>query len=127
MSKTIRTYDDLLAHQEYLRELFAAQKQVIREDIREIKAEFSPLTNIVRIASKFFTRSKDHSLIVNGASSLVDRALKKIVLPRVGWIGRMVLPFMARNISSHLVAENKDTLFDKLTAVLTHKKKKHQY
>ena len=126
MNNSIRTYDDLLAYQQQLKELLALQKQVIHYDIKELKDELSPLTNVVRVASKFFTRNKDHSALVNASGSLVDLVLKKVVLPRSGWITRMVVPFLAKNISSHLVADHKEGLLSKVISIIDHKKKKNK-
>ena len=124
MNRAIRTYEDLVEHKQKLKELLDAQKRLIHYDIEEIKEELRPLTNIVGVASKFFTRNNDHSLLVNGVNSLIDLALKKIVLPGTGWISHMIIPFFAKNISSHLVAENKKGVFDKVASWVAVKKEK---
>ncbi|MCW3118049.1 MAG: hypothetical protein JWM28_2131 [Chitinophagaceae bacterium] len=123
MSKAIKTYDDLLAYQLQLEELLIAQKQVLHYDIIELKEELGRVANPIRIAAKFFTRNKDHTAIVQGAGLLIDLALKKVALPRAGRISRRMIPFLVKNISSHLVAEHKQDLLNKVVSLISHKKK----
>jgi len=118
MSKSIRTYDELLAYQEQLKQDMKTHRQAIREDIQHLKVEFMPLTNAAGAASKLFIRNKDHSIFVNGAGSLIDFALRKIVLRKSGWLTRLVVPFIAKNISSHFVAGKQYDLLNKLIAMV---------
>lgn len=122
MSKPIRTYDDLLAHELQLEQLLKAQKELIYYDVLAIKEDLKPVLNAVNFAKKFFTRNNDHSLLVNGTNALVDLLLKKVVLSRSGWLSRMVIPFLAKNISSHLMAENKAHLARAIASWVTDSK-----
>jgi len=126
MNKTIRTYKELIAYQTELEQLMAVQKQVIRQDVENLKNELRPVTNAIGIASKFFIRNKVHSVFVKTVSSLIELVLKKKVLSRASWPGRLLVPFFTRNILSHLmVAEQREQLFDKLREIISHGKKKH--
>ena len=126
MSKTIRTYKELIAYQTELEQLMAVQKQVIRQDVENLKNELRPVTNAIGIASKFFIRNKVSSVFVKTVSSLIELVLKKKILSRASWPGRLLVPFFTRNILSHLmVAEQREQLFDKLREIISHGKKKH--
>ena len=124
MSNSIRTYKELVAYQQELRELMLVHKQVIRQDIREIKSELKPVTNVVGLISKFFIRNKIHTTAARTVSSLIDLVLKKTILSRASWPSRVVVPFLTRNILSHLlVPEQREQLLNKLHAIISHKKK----
>ena len=126
MSKTIRTYKELVAYQTELEQLLAVQKQVIRQDVENLKNELRPVTNAIGIASKFFIRNKVRSVFVKTVSSLIELVLKKKILSRASWPGRLLVPFFTRNILSHLmVAEHREQLFEKLREIISHGKKKH--
>jgi len=126
MSKTIRTYKELVAYQTELEQLLAVQKQVIRQDVENLKNELRPVTNAIGIASKFFIRNKVSSVFVKTVSSLIELVLKKKILSRASWPGRLLVPFFTRNILSHLmVAEHREQLFEKLREIISHGKKKH--
>ena len=127
MSKTIRTYKELIAYQTELEELMALQKQVIREDVEDLKNELRPVTNAIGLASKFFIRNKVRSVFVNTISSLIELVLKKKILSRASWASRLLVPFFARNIVSHLlVAEQREQILDKLMELVSHNGKKKQ-
>ena len=126
MSKTIRTYKELIAYQTELEELMAVQKQAIRRDVENLKNELRPVTNAIGIASKFFIRNKIRSAFVRTVSSLIELVFKKKILSRASWPGRLLIPFFVKNIVSHLlVPEQREQLFDKLKEVVSHYKKKH--
>jgi len=84
------------------------------------------VTNAIGIASKFFIRNKVSSVFVKTVSSLIELVLKKKILSRASWPGRLLVPFFTRNILSHLmVAEHREQLFEKLREIISHGKKKH--
>ena len=126
MSKTIRTYKELIAYQTELEQLLAVQKQVIRQDVKDLKNELRPVTNAISLASKFFIRNKVRSVFVSTISSLIELVLKKKILSRFSWPGRLLVPFFTKNIVSHLlVPEQREQMLEKLEALFSHNKKKH--
>ncbi len=112
---TIKTYKDLLEEKERLQTQLAYQKTVIRNDIASLKEEFSPIRTAVGFLGKFTKRDKSGNFLMNFASSrVVDLLLRKVVLARAGWLTRLAVPFLAKNFSSHLVADNKNQILGKL-------------
>jgi len=49
-----------------------------------------------------------------GANTVIDMVVKKLILSRAGWITRLVIPFLVKNYSSHVIADKKSTLLSKL-------------
>jgi len=114
MTKTIRTYKDMLEEKKRLEELLAEQKQLVRNDIMEIKESLRPVHSALSFAGKLVTREKGNFFLNAGANTLIDLVIKKMVLSRAGWFTKLVVPFLAKNYSSHIISEKKDALLKKL-------------
>jgi hypothetical protein len=114
MTKTIRTYKDMLDEKKRLQELLVEQKQLVRNDIMEIKESLRPVHSALSFAGKLVTREKGNFFLNAGANTLIDLVIKKLVLSRAGWFTKLVVPFLAKNYSSHIISEKKDALLKKL-------------
>lgn len=129
MTKRIETYNDLLEEKQRLKNLLQAQRELIREDIKEIKAELQPLRSAVTVVGKFFNRDTSNPLLSLGASKLIDLLVKKVILGRAGWFTKIAVPFLLKNYSSHVIDDNKGKLggwLMSLLAKLKRKKKKNK-
>jgi hypothetical protein len=127
MSKTFRTYQELIQEKQQLEALLQAQKQLLHSDIQDIRAEFAPAIAIVK---KITTKDKSSLLLNIGSDMLVNGVVKNLILGRAGWLARMIIPYFVKNYSSHMVADfvgdNKKKWFQKLTSWLGHKNGKDQ-
>ena len=121
MNKTIRTYEDLLKERHRLEVLLRSQKDIIRQDITELKMQLQPAVKAVSFLGKIFTREKNNVLLAGGINHLIDLVFKKIVLSKSTWLTRLVIPFFIKNYSSHFVAEHKDELVEKLFSLFRRK------
>lgn len=121
---TIRTYNDLLAEKARLKELLQAQKELVRADVEEIKMELQPVKTAIGVIGKFTTRDKSNPLLTSATEGLIDLVVRKMILSRSGWLTKIVVPFLMKNVSSHLVNENQGAIFSKLFSLFS-KKKKH--
>jgi hypothetical protein len=121
MNKTIRTYEDLLKERHRLEVLLRSQKDIIRQDITELKMQLQPAVKAVSFLGKIFTREKNNVLLAGGINHLIDLLFKKIVLSKSSWLTRLVVPFFIKNYSSHFVAEHKDELVEKLFSLFGRK------
>ena len=112
--KPIHTYEDLLEYKSDLQKQLFLQKQLIYEDVHQIKEELKPVSEIAKKIGRFFAPSEDHSWIVRGTNTMVDLLVRNVFLKKSGWLARAVVPFLAQNISSHLVSDNKNGLLQKV-------------
>lgn len=111
MNKKITTYDELLEEKERLQQLFKAQRELLRADIQDIKAEFAPLKAAFSVVGKFTSRDKNNNWAVSAtANTLIDIVVKKLILGRAGWLTKLAVPFLVKNFSSHVLADNKDKI-----------------
>lgn len=112
MNKRIQTYEDLLREKQQLEVLLKAQKELIRYDWQDIKVGLKPVTNLLSLVG---TREKGMFLTA-GSNKLIDLVLKKVLLARSGWLTRLVIPFLVKNISSHVVVDREKSWMKKLFA-----------
>ena len=121
MTKQIRTYDDLLEEQARLKMLFGAQRELVRQDINEIKLELLPVRKAISVIGKFATRDNRAQLITSFADTMIDIGLRKLIFSKAGFLTKLVLPFIMKNFSSHVINDNKDKIISKLSSLFGRK------
>ncbi|MDF2383812.1 hypothetical protein JMG10_20190 [Nostoc ellipsosporum NOK] len=122
MTKRIQTYDDLVEEKQRLKVLLKAQKELIHQDVQEIKAELEPIRSAISIAGKFFSRDTSNPLMNLGLNRVIDFVMKRVLLSKTGWFTKLAVPFIMKNYSSHFVEENKGKLFSWITSLFNKKK-----
>lgn len=122
MSKRIQTYQDLLDEKQQMEVLLHAQKELVLADLREIKQELQPARDVLAFIGKATTRDRSNILLSLGSDKLIDFVVKKLLLAKAGWITRLVVPYLLKNYSSHVVSDNKDKIFKKVFSWLGLKK-----
>lgn len=125
MSKRIQTYQDLEEEEQRLEGLLAAQQELIRIEFRALRDDFRPALTTVNTFSKLFTRRKDDTLLGAGTERMIDFVFNRFVLNKAGWLTRFVVPILAKNVSSHIVADNRHSLLGRLRGFLKRKKKQN--
>ena len=114
MTKRIQTYQDLLDEKERLQSVLKVQKEILRQDLSDIKEELKPLRSAVAFAGKLITRDHTNTILNAGADTLINLVVKNIFLSRAGWFTRFIVPLLAKNYSSHFISENKKSIVNKL-------------
>jgi hypothetical protein len=123
MTNTIRTYEDLLAEKQRLQALMQTQKQVIRQDIDEIKQELVPVKTAINFIGKLTTQDHSNPLISGTLNTIIDLVMRKLVLARAGWFTKFIVPYFMKNFSSHVIDEKKDDILRKVFSLFKKKKK----
>ena len=113
MTKKITTYKEMLEEEERLTQLLRFQQQQLKSDVRDIKEELRPLTNVGTIVKKFLTRKSTQGIAWLSTKVLVDGLVKNVILSKSGWFMRFVIPFFLKNYASHL-AEDPEKLMSKI-------------
>ena len=114
MTKPIRTYEDLVQQKHQVEALLQAQKELMMYDLRLLQAELKSATSGLSIVGNLVSRKKQGIMVDFGMNKMIDFLFKKIILSKAGWITRLAVPFIVKNISSHLIANNKDQIVEKL-------------
>jgi hypothetical protein len=121
MSESICSYKDLLEEKQRLEVLLVEQRQVLRSDVQELKAQLEPLRRVVEFIRKITTKDKTAFLLTIGSDIVINSVVKRFILSRAGWFVRNVVPYFLKNYSSHFLSEQKDKWIEKLRAWLGHK------
>jgi phage gp29-like protein len=114
MNKRIRTYSNLVEEKQRLELKLKLQKQLLMEDIDDLKEQLAPVQSALSTMGKLLARDGNNFLLNAGTGELVDWVIRKGFLSRAGWLSRIIIPFMIKNYSSHFIAENKNAFFNKL-------------
>ena len=116
MTKPIRTYDDLLEEKARLKLLLSAQKELVRQDINQLKQELAPVKSAISMVGKFATKDNRNWILTTAADTIIDLVVRKMVLSKAGFITKLAVPFFMKNFSSHIIADNKDKIISKLSS-----------
>jgi hypothetical protein len=107
MNSTIRSYEDLLKEQQRLLGVIKTQEELIRKDIAGVKEGLKPFNKVAQQINKMATRDNTAPLMNLGLEFGVDLLLRKLILSKAGWFTKIVIPFLVKNYSSHIIGEEK--------------------
>jgi hypothetical protein len=106
MSK-IRTYDDLLQEEQRLQLQLKSQETLIRQDLVGFQENLEPVKKVFNTVQKIFTRDNRVPFFNIGLELGIDVLLRRFILARAGWITRILVPYLVKNYSSHIIGEEK--------------------
>ncbi|MBL0745100.1 hypothetical protein [Chryseolinea lacunae] len=101
----ISNYEELMAERHRLEALIREHKTVITTEAHAVKEKLSPIFALLSFVG-IFKRKPDQSLLQFGADIGVELLLRQKLLAKSNWVSRLVLPFLAKGVTS--------TVFDKL-------------
>jgi hypothetical protein len=102
----INNLDELYAEKQRLTAQLKLQKAIIDDEVRQIKEHLAPVRKVLGflgIMKKKEDDSPAKALLKTGANIGIDLVGHKI-LHRAGWISRLVVPLIAKGLSSKLVS-----------------------
>lgn len=104
----ISNYEQLVAERMRIQQELAIQKATINEEVREIKQKISPITGLLSFFSNTKQPSFKSSAMQVGANIGIDVLLRNTLLGRAGWITKLIIPFIAKKISSKVIERTVD-------------------
>lgn len=105
--KRIRTYEDLVEEQQRLISVLKTQEQIVRVDIAGVKQGLQPFGKALQVVNKLATRDNTAPVMNFGLEMGIDLLIRKVLLARAGWFTKIVIPFLVKNYSSHIIGEDK--------------------
>jgi hypothetical protein len=106
-SPGIMTYEDLLQEKARLEVLIQNQKNIVRHDVDELRAEFRKEIKPVVDTAKFFKKvivpsTRNQSLVNAGANAAIDIALTAF-LGKSSFLVRAILPRIVKTYTSNFL------------------------
>ncbi|MCW3086191.1 MAG: hypothetical protein JWP12_3557 [Bacteroidetes bacterium] len=109
--RRINTLAELRFEQRALRSKAADLEIVIQNDLQEIKAMFRPLQLVTSGAEKVLT-SHNNGILGNSAGLIADFLTRKVLLKNSGFLTKLIVPLLVKNVTSNVVDNNKETIVD---------------
>ena len=107
MNRKIKTYEDLEEEKLRLLSVMKTQESVIRTDIAGLKENMKPLGTAFDTINKLTTRDNRVPMFNLGIEMGIDLLVRRVLLARAGWFTKIVVPFVIKNYSSHILGEEK--------------------
>lgn len=107
MNKRIKTYEDLEEEKLRLLSLMKTQESVIRTDLAGLKENLKPLGSAMDTINKLTTRDNRVPVFNIGIEMGIDLFVRRFLLARAGWFTKIIVPFIIKNYSSHILGEEK--------------------
>lgn len=125
--RKIENLAQLKAEQKRLRAKREMLEVEIENNFNEIKHDLSPLALINKGAKKALV-SDQFGIVNTSVGGIIDFLLKKVLLRNSGLITRLVIPFLAKNLSRNYVHDNKTKILGWFGSLITNlgKKKHHE-
>ena len=103
----IKNYDDLEAEKQRLMALLKNQEELIKVDMAGVREGLQPAAKVYKVLSNMATRDNSIPAMNFGLEMGIDILVRKWLLARAGWFAKIVVPYLVKNYSSHIVAEEK--------------------
>lgn len=117
-NRKIKTYEDLEEEKHRLLGVLRAQEDLIKDDLAGVREGLKPFGNAVNVINKMATRDNTAPVMNFGLEMGIDILVRKVILKRAGWFAKIVVPFLVKNYSSHLIGEEKrEALMKKVKSI----------
>lgn len=104
---SIKTYEDLELEKVRLTALLKNHEEAIRYDMAGVREGLKPMNNAVKFINKMATRDNTTPVMNFGLEMGIDILVRRFILRRAGWFTRIVVPYLVKNYSSHIIGEEK--------------------
>jgi hypothetical protein len=113
MKTDIKNLDDLRAERARLKNQIEASRMNLRYEFGAIKQELNPLNQALGVVTDVFTTPRK-GLLSLGVGIGVDTVLKNVILARAGWLPRLVVPFLVKNVATNYISKNKTSVVENI-------------
>jgi hypothetical protein len=122
MKTKINSIDELRKEKNRLKLELIRSEEALQEDFALLKEELKPLRLAGRAVS-YAMINKNDGVVNDGVRFAINGLLKNVVLAKAGWITKLVVPFIVKNISSNMLLEKKPEVLGYLRNLI-HKARK---
>jgi len=105
MSRSIKTYEDLLQEEQRLLQSLKSRELLIKDDLAGLREHLKPMGKVYKFVEKMATRDHTGPITNFGIDFGIDLVVRKLLLARAGWFTKIFVPFIIKNYSSHIISE----------------------
>ncbi|MEO6070081.1 MAG: hypothetical protein ABIN57_03595 [Chitinophagaceae bacterium] len=107
MNNRIKNFEDLEAERRRLMSELRDHEDLIKIDIAGVKEGLKPFGNVLKMVNKVATRDNTAPVMNFGLEMGIDLFVRRFILARAGWLTKIVVPFIIKNYSSHIIGHEK--------------------
>lgn len=111
MKVKIENMADLKAERIRLKNRLEVSKSQMRGELNAIKTELNPARQAVGVLGDMFTTPRK-GLLPMGVGFGVDMLVRRGLLARAGWLPRLIVPFLVRNVATKYIQNNRSPLLE---------------
>jgi len=111
MKTKIETRQDLRAERAHLKNQLSLSQMHMRGELAAIQTELAPARQAVGALKDIFM-TPQKGLLNIGVSIGIDTIIRRGLLARAGWLPRLVIPFIARNLAYHFIQKNSTSVLE---------------
>ena len=104
---SIKKYEDLELEKQRLTALLKNHEEAIRVDMAGVRLGLKPVNNAINVINKMATRDNTTPVMNFGLEMGIDILVRRFILRRAGWFAKIVVPYLVKNYSSHILGEEK--------------------
>ena len=104
---SIKNYEDLEKEKQRLTALLKNHEEAIRVDMAGVRLGLKPVNTAVNFINKMATRDNTTPVMNFGLEMGIDLFVRRFILRRAGWFAKIVVPYLVKNYSSHIIGEEK--------------------
>src|SRR5688572_18191503 len=124
--KMIATYKDLVQEERRLKQHLTLQKAALQDHYHALSEKFAPVETIAGIVKNVTTPSTRNPIVNTGLNLAIDLLLRGFYSSKAGWISKLVVPFVLKNVSSNLVNKKGKGIFQSFKALFSRNGKTKQ-
>lgn len=111
MKANIENLADLRAERIRLKNRLEVLRVQMSQEFSAIKTELQPARQAVGLLGDIFT-TPQKGLLPLGVRFGVDTIVRRGLLARAGWLPRLIVPFLVRNVATNFIQKNRVPLLE---------------
>lgn len=119
MTEDFTTFKELLQEEKRLKQKLILQKAEFKYNFGVLQDKLSPVEKIAGVVKNLTTPDTRNPFVNTGLNLTIDLLLRNFYMAKVGWLPKLVVPFVLKNLSSNLVNKKGKSLFKTLKGFIS--------
>ena len=102
------------------------QKAEFRHHANVLKEKLNPVEKVVGVVKNLTTPDTRNPLVNTGLNLAIDVLLRGFYMSKIGWLPKLIVPFVLKNVSSNLVNKKGKSISKILKSLIGKNGKAHR-